>query len=123
MPVTHPVTDLVVASEDASPLRATALARCSGACDGRERAAGQRYSPLRPVRNRLPVFGTQQPSGISPLGFRSPRPNARPGANPPDMAVAMVVVFNAAWPKAAQPTLPGVVLVGGAPSGQRRGFG
>jgi len=39
------------------------------------------------------------------------------------MAVATVVVFNAAWPKAAQPTLPGVVLVGGAPSGQQRGFG
>jgi hypothetical protein len=40
-----------------------------------------------------------------------------------DMAVAMVVVFNAAWPKAAQPTLPGVVLVGGAPREQQRGFG
>ena len=40
-----------------------------------------------------------------------------------DMAVAMVVVFNAAWPKAAQPTLPEVVLVGGAPSGQQRVFG
>ena len=39
------------------------------------------------------------------------------------MAVAMAIVFNAAWPKVAQPILPRVVLVGGAPSGRQRGFG
>jgi hypothetical protein len=40
-----------------------------------------------------------------------------------DIAVAMVFVFNVAWPEAAHPTQPGVVLVGGAPSGHQRGFG
>jgi hypothetical protein len=39
------------------------------------------------------------------------------------MTAAVVVVLNAAWPKAAHPTLTEVVLVGGAPSGQQRGSG
>jgi hypothetical protein len=40
-----------------------------------------------------------------------------------DMTLATVVVFNAAWPTAAHPTLTEVVLVGGDPSARRRGFG
>jgi hypothetical protein len=40
-----------------------------------------------------------------------------------DMTAAPVVVLNAAWAQAAQPTLTELVLVGGVPSGQRRGSG
>jgi hypothetical protein len=40
-----------------------------------------------------------------------------------DMTAATVVVLNAAWAKAAHPTLTEPVLVGGARNGQQHGSG